>query len=37
MAIATSFFPEQAALFKRKLDHNSSDAVLIALYGLAQT
>lgn len=38
MGIAASLFPEHAKLFKRvSMDHNTADAVLIALYGLATT
>lgn len=33
--IAAGLFPEQAGLFKRKLDHGSGDAVLLAIYGLS--
>ncbi|MEI6194394.1 MAG: hypothetical protein WCS42_08690 [Verrucomicrobiota bacterium] len=33
--ICRALFPEYAPLFKRKKDHNTADAVLLALYALA--
>lgn len=35
-AIATQLFPDYADLFKRKKDHNTADAVLIAAWKLLQ-
>jgi crossover junction endodeoxyribonuclease RuvC len=35
-AIAIGFFPAQADLFRRKLDHNSADATLLAVYQVYQ-
>lgn len=34
--ICQTLFPDYAAYFRRKKDHNSADAVLLALYKLAQ-
>jgi hypothetical protein len=35
-ALAVKLFPSSAELFKRKLDHNSADATLIAVWKLCQ-